>query len=444
MSLLQGLFIPLFASAGGGGSGGGGDGGGVVMLVGYLPMHFLGAFFRKRKLEKIGNFVTWPVAVVYSVLLIGVFRSLGFIIAIGALVGAGAGLYGWWGKLRRNKKVEAGLRDAATKDSAWNPESLMQYTEKVIERFQYDWSRSDTESMKQYLTPWYHYHVSLMMAVLAQARRVNRMSEVKILEQHIQSVTDAADNSLDCFVVGFEMSAVDELVDSRNGQVIFTNTQPVIEYWNFRRNDNTWLLDGITPHTADLNSQNQQVKQFAEENKFCYSLDWGWLLLPQYGQLFGSAKFGVADINNHVIGQYQNVIIQIYTYTPSPTNRGKDNYLVAQVQLPKSYGEILVRRKKGMNINIFGSRVKGLQKIETEWGDFNKKYEVFASTAEGPTSFELLHPVFMEVLERQPFEVNLEVVDNTVYFYTKQTTLQPAYYSAFLEILREAFKQMRM
>lgn len=63
---------------------------------------------------------------------------------------------------------------------------------------------------------------------------------------------------------------------------------------------------------------------------------------------------------------------------------------------------------------------------------------------EGATSFELLHPAFMEVLEAQGFEINIEVVDGTVYFYNKQNKLNPDYYPKFSAILQEAFKQMRL
>lgn len=96
-------------------------------------------------------------------------------------------------------------------------------------------------------------------------------------------------------------------------------------------------------------------------------------------------------------------------------------------------------------------KIKDLNKLSTEWGDFNKKYDVFASNAEQATSFELLNPTFMEKLEAVPFEVNIEVVDNVVYLYadeaeSKVTT--SAYdaqrYEVMLGLLKDAFKEMRM
>ena len=443
---LGAMLNSIFARGGGGGSGGGGGGGGIV-LVGYLPMHFLGAFLRRaqknhRALFDVLQVGGWLTMVVYSILLIVLLRGIGALAAIGAPIGMGAGLYGWFGKLKNNKKAEAALQQAAASDNAWDQAALMGQSAQVFQRFQDDWSKGDTSAMKQYLTPWYHYHVSLMMTALAQASRVNRMSNVQILNQKVERVINATDNSQDQVTIGFEAKATDQLFDTRDQQLLFTDNNEFAEYWNFERSGNNWLLAGIDQATANYLSANTAIKQFALSQNFCYSLDWGWLLLPRRGQLFGKGKFGVADINNHVIGTYNNVLVQIYSYTPLAGSRMQDLYVVAQVQLPKSYGDILVRRREGFASRWFG--VKGLDRISMEWPDFNKKYEVFTSTAEGPTSFELLHPVFMETLEAAPFEVNLEVVDNVVYFYTKETGLQPDYYPAMLAILQEAFKQMKM
>ena len=445
----------FFARGGGGGSGGGGGGGGSggggggggIFLLGYVPMHFLGAFFRRSKDNKVAfgllQATGWIVSIIYAIILGWTLGGIGVFAGIFAPVGMGAGLYGWFGKLRTNKRAEAALTEAAASDGAWDKPTLMQYTAQIFEKFQADWSKADTASMQAYLTPWYYYHVSLMMEALKQAKRVNQVSDVKILQQAVEGVYNADDNSQDMITIGFNAQVTDQLIDTRDQKMLFTDKSPFVEYWNFQRDGNTWRLSGIDQGTANLLSANAAVRQFAAENKFCYSLDWGWLLLPRGGQLFGSGKFGTSDINNHVIGTYHDILIQIYTYTSVPAAQNKDQYLVAQVQLPKSYGDILVRHRKGFASKWFGG-VKGLDRIEMEWPDFNKKYEVFSSTGEGPTSFELLHPVFMETLEAAPFEVNLEVVDNVVYFYTKETALKPEHYQAMLGILQEAFKQMRM
>ncbi len=428
---------------GGGGSGGGGSGGGVgfaIAMVGFIPTNLMGSYFKKRDKVKLGKTIGWPVALLFSLALIAIFKFYGVIMAGGALVGLPAGLYGWFDALKANVRAKRALKQASLIDVSWDEKAIQKYTAGVFQRFQYDWGKGDTETMKQYLAPEYHNHISLMMLALKQASRVNRMSNVKISAQEIQEVEDYTDNSRDNFVMGFHASATDELIDTRDQKVLFKDKNAFVEYWEFRRNDNKWLLASIRQATENVMSRNSSIEQFATQQGFYYSLDWGWLLLPRRGQLFAGGKFGVSDINNHVIGIYNNILVQIYTYISSNESNSGSQYLVAQVQLPKSYGDILVRRNKRFDWD----RIKGMQKIEMEWADFNKKYDVFASTAEGPTSFELLHPVFMEVLERQPFEVNLEVVDNVVYFYTKERALNPEHYPAMMSIIQEAFKQMKM
>src|ERR1035437_4203313 len=92
--------LDLFARGGGGGSGGGGGGGGgggsggsgsggVIVLVGYVPMHFVGSSLRtKLKLSTIGiNIVGWPIAVVYALAWLFIGGAFGFIIAIASCVG---------------------------------------------------------------------------------------------------------------------------------------------------------------------------------------------------------------------------------------------------------------------------------------------------------------------------------------------------------------------
>jgi len=87
--------------------------------------------------------------------------------------------------------------------------------------------------------------------------------------------------------------------------------------------------------------------------------------------------------------------------------------------------------------------IRGLEKVETEWTQFNDKYEVFASSAEQATSFELLNPTYMEQLEALPFEVSIEVVDNIIYLYTDELTATLEVYEAMLDLVNKAFKELR-
>ncbi len=257
-------------------------------------------------------------------------------------------------------------------------------------------------------------------------------------------IVDARDSDLDhedTVTVGITARADDSLIEEETGKVLFEDRSSFTEFWKLRRQGDTWVLDGIEQATKLSAMEDRSLAVFAKENGYFFSPVMGWLFIPKRGSLFSSAKFGTSDINNHVVGVYNNnYLLQLYTYLPAAAGSG--TFLIAQTNVPKNYGNIVVRRKKWFN--MVGP--DHLSKISMEWGDFNKKYEVYASRREEVTSFELLHPAFMEKLEALPFEVNIEVVDNVVYLYSprKGTKHATADYNTMLQILQEAYKQMKM
>lgn len=442
----------IIASAGGGGSGGGGGvGGGLIFLsfVGYIPMHLMGAWIRKAKKNEaewiVGQIIAWIICIVFTagLLLLGIYVGIlvAALMAFGAPLGMGAGLYKWFAVLKQSTATKKQLLSAEQNDQFWNEETILANTKAIFLKYQKDWTNYNTESMKTYMTQDYHYHASLMIYALQLAGRCDQVNDLTILNSVIISMYDSPDNNQDTVVVGFTAQADDRLIDTKKNEVIFFDGDPFTEYWRFVRNGNSWLLYGIQPGTANKWRNNPGLEQFAASQRFYYSLDWGWLLLPERGQLFDGGAFGFSDINNHIIGMHNNILIQMYTYIPTP-KKITNSFLIAQAYVPKNYGDIVVRRKK--SLHLFG--IKGLNKISMEWTQFNDKYEVFASDVEQVTSFELLDPVFMEQLEALPFEVNIEVVDNVVYLYAPEDAKKntPDRYVAMLGILQKAFQAMRL
>ena len=447
------LPFDLFARAGGGGSSGGGGGGSggsgggesILFFLGYIPMHFLGAAFAKISkkhavLVIILNIVGWIVALLYAMMWVLIWGWMGAAIGALALLGMAAGLYGLFSKLRQSKQVKAGLLAAAAQDKAWDEATLVAFAKDTFLKYQQDWSSFNKASIQTYTTPAYFYHSSLLLYTLELMGRRDEMTEVMINDATIVSAQDAADNNQDSFTIGFIASAVDKLIEKQTEVTLFTDRSSFSEYWTFRRSGATWLLDDISQSTADIFSLNEEMRQFAAQHNFCYSEDMGWLFIPKRGQLFGGAKFGTSDINNHVVGLYNNqLLIQLYSYVKDPQAKSTQ-YVIAQANVPRQYGDIVVRRKKALQ--LFG--IRGLEKIETEWLDFNKKYEVFASNHEQATSFELLNPTYMEQLEALGFEVSIEVVDNVIYLYTSERTASVEVYASMLDLLNKAFKEMRL
>lgn len=446
-------FDMLFARGGGGGSGGDGDGGGIALLamVGYVPAHAVGAIIRKLKNKESewvgGQVVGWVLCTVYTVALLALTQWIGIyalIMAAGAPLGMGAGLYSWFSKLRQSKHTKAALVAAAQGDRAWDEQKLIAHAKAVFMRYQQDWTSFNTESMRAYMTEKYWYHAALMVYALQLAQRQNVVSNIAISDALVVHVVDNPGASGDTVVVGIAAKATDQTIDRRDNKVLFTDNKPFTEFYQFSRSGDNWLLNGIQQATASEWVHNPELERFAASQGYYFSLDWGWLLIPRRGQLFGTAKFGVSDINNHVIGMYNKCLVQLYTYSAQPENSAYGSYLIAQANVPKSYGNIVVRRKKGLFGRMFG--IRGLKHVSLEWREFNDKYDVYATSAEQATSFELLHPAFMEKLEALPFEVSIEVVDNVVYLYApeKVRNQSPDRYASMLAVLREAFKQMRL
>jgi hypothetical protein len=439
-------------SGGGGSSSGGSSGGGIfvaIAAVGFVPMYALGKLLSRKLSLSLANLIIWPVCLFYSVILIALFGGWGVLMALGAIPGVVTGVFNLDSKaLKMSKKTKADLLSAEQKDSSWNEESLKKYAEDVFLNYQTSWSNNDLQPVKSNLTPEYFTHASLMTEALILAKRKNLVASPKILSLEIVRVNDVEGKEGDSYSVAVNAQAKDELIDSSNDEVLFRDSSSFIEYWNFERRNEVWLLSGVYQATQSAAQANQSLKSFATSNGLFYSADWGWLLLPTRGQLFGKANFGASDINNHVIGNYSGlsgqILIQIYNYIPVKTDKegSNKNYLVTQAYLPKSYGNILVRQKR--KTKLF-NKPKNLTQVQMEWDEFNELYEVWATDPELATSFELLNPKFMEVLQQLPFEVNIEVVDNVLYLYSSDKKLISAdNYFTMLKVLYEAFKQMKM
>ncbi|MDO4271823.1 MAG: TIM44-like domain-containing protein [Candidatus Saccharibacteria bacterium] len=467
-------FIQFFAAAGGGGSSSSGEGGGgiliVLFLASYIPTYKMGKRYRKRYREdkddesfKQAQIKTWSVTIAISAVAIiaGIFLGdliagilLGLLLILGAVLGAGSGLYAWFDAIKPNKKVQAQLAQSATSDSIWNEEFLRQGSAKIYSLYQQDWSNFNLANMKTYMTPRYYNHVELMMSALWQMNRRNVVTVREIDSVEIVNISDSVDNSLDMMTVGFSTTLEEALIDTKSNTVIsqWLNTDEANEYWRFQRDGNSWRLDGINPLTESERTREQQIQAFANSVNAYYTLDWGRLLLPTGSQLFDyGLQYQTGDINNHVIGKLADsgrtytdkLIYQIYTYSPLPANAGGPVYLIGQITVPKYYGNIVIRRRKG----LFQSKIKGLVEVTLEWLDFNKKYQVFATSAEQVTSFELLNPQVMQWIEAVPFELNLEVVNNSIYFYApwkNVSTMTDNDYRTMLGILQAAYRELKL
>lgn len=452
------VMIEVVARAGGGGSSSDGGGGEIIALIGYFPSYYLGKLIKKLLPRKAELFVSAAFATLCSVILLIIGAAGGFsgtwfmiLIIIGIWAGWGAAFFGVMDRLKKRQAVASqAISAAALQDSAWNEEALLAHARQTFLQYQYDWSTFNTANIKTYTTPRYGMHSGLLLSVLHELGRTNVMAQVQVKNSLIVGMHDDADNSRDTFEVAFEASALDQLVDSNN-TVLFKDSKPFIEYWHFIRSGESWLLDNIVQHTQNLSAANTSLRAFAENNHMFYSLDMGWLFLPSKGLLMSRGKFGTSDINNHVVGTYNERLVQLYTYTPVPLNNNNASWLILQVTLPKSYGGIIVQQNKKAfsTTSVYQKTPKEYTKYTFEWNDFNKRYSVHATDADRLAAFELINPGFMAYLYDNDPSVGIEVADNVLYLFKylgarTTTTVNPQEYQAMMTIALKAFKELQL
>jgi hypothetical protein len=468
----------IIARGGGGGSGGGGHGGGggsygggysgscyggtcssanpifTLAIFGLILLSFLPALLIAKYIKMKHKGTNGCIAMLIISFIIGALWWLvgkwGLFISIGAFIGGPYGYFsnsGIW-KLATgigNSKNKL-MQSAAASDPAWDPEKLNQRVQTMFIDFQNDWSTFNLTHMLTYVSENYGKHVGLMLEAIRLRGRRDQMDNVKLLTAYPVEMNDFPQNSEDNVTYLIRGQANDKLIEQVDGndKLLFEDDSMFIEYWHFVRNGEDWMLDNISQATEDILMISTKIQDFAQQNGMYYSPDWGWLLLPSRGQLFKNGKFGTSDINNHVIGYYNKLLVELYSYVPNPNvavNGRTKQYVIAQAALPKRYDSIVVQAKGSALGEYFKKIPKGYNKLSLEWPDFNKRYDVYATNVEQVTAFELLHPVYMEKLFALPFKVSIEVVDNVVYLYSEDMN---ADYATMYSLLQDAFKEMRM
>ncbi len=399
-----------FARGGGGGSGGGGGGGGGGSS---------GGSYSSGSGNVSDGYILFRFALIIAVVLFLVFTV-------------------WKQRKEQLAEAKADITKAASFDSVWNTDALRARITEVFTRFQNDWSNLDPSRMQEYLMPEFYNKMVLELGTLDALHRKNLVQNPVIKDIEFLVAQDSEDNTKDHVYVEITASAHDVLLDTETNKELFVDDSTFTEYWTFNRDGDVWKLGKISQETEDADYWEKDIENFAKKNNFHYDPDFGWLMLPYKGALFGATKFGTSDVNNHVAGTYHGKLVEFYTYIPNPDQKNATNYLVAQAVLPIKHNDILVKKKK----MLFNFAPKGLRKIETESIDFNKKFVLFAAPGDEAKSFELLAPNFMEKIYALPFELNIEVVGNVLYFYSESRANLD--YDKLLEILSWAFDEMKM
>ncbi|MCX6796946.1 MAG: TIM44-like domain-containing protein [Candidatus Doudnabacteria bacterium] len=315
--------------------------------------------------------------------------------------------------------------------------ALYKKIEELFKNFQKAWGEFDLKAMERLVTPEYYKRMVLELTVLQNEQRANPMSEVTIDELFIVGEEQPGETTQK-LTVEISASAHDVLMDTKNNKPLFTDDSNFTECWHLVQTlSNEWVLDFITQDTENLSLVENDIVEFAKNNNFYFDTDFGWLMMPNKGVLFKQTDFGRSDINNHVIGYFRNKIVEFYTYIPNTNSKSPNNYIIAQAILPKAYNNILIKKKHWLNFPVWGLKRQMLESV-----DFNNKFCLWAEPQDRVNSLELLTPNFMERIYNLPFELNIELVGNVLYFYTKDRGA--ANYPQMLEIISWAFDEMKI
>jgi hypothetical protein len=449
----------FLAAAGGGGSSSNGDGGDLFALIGYFPSFYLGKLIKKLLPRTAELIVSASFASIISVALviIAIIAGGGIFLVILIIIGIWSGWYAaffdTFDKLRGAfSKNKVAMNTAAQADSAWDENTIEQYVRSVFASFESDWSSFNRQRISSYTTPRYYTHVNLMLTCLEQLGRANVIESPVISQYGVIDVIDDQNNANDRFTAVLEWKAKDKAVVQATGQTLWENNHATVEYWNFVRNQNNWLLDGITQDSSAPWLVDNELLRFATANSMYYSLDMGVLFLPYSGILFSDQQNKrKKDVNNHVVGTYNGHLVQFYTFSFLYTgNKGEQHHqLIAQIQLPTSYGGILIESNKSKRGNrLFGllknSVPPGYTQYSFEWPDFNNRYRVYATDADRLAAFELVNPSFMAYLYDNDPEASIEVSSNVVYLYKPVESVVANDYQKFLTIMLKAFKELKL
>ena len=426
---------------GGGGSGGGGRGGGNTQIAFLL---FAIILFQRLYKRKYGALLILA-AIIFIVSFSGIFLytrhdgSCGSVLfetlfgLLFFLILEHVGGQGRW--MNKNKETVAQLVLWKKNHPEWEEKTLIHEATLIFKRFQDDWSCNDTRFFPLYLSARYTPHATLMVQALCELNRSNVISNYAITS--IKIIQAQENNGVCEYKVAIKARARDQLFEGN--ELIFTDRTSFTEVWCFVFENNSWKLDRIEQMTLNQNRLHKKMADFAVDNMLYYSPDWGYLLLPRRGGLFGMAAFGYSDINNHCLGLYRGVLVQMYTYFPFGLKNGNE-YVIAQVTVPRSYGTIYVRPK-----SWWRPKPRGLKRVVLEWGEFNKRFQVYASDLERATSLELLHPAYMERLAAVGFPMSIQVNDRTIYIAAQIDAAKTiTAYQTMLTLVHEAFKELKM
>ena len=344
--------------------------------------------------------------------------------------------------LRKSELAEKKRLDSIDHNESEKEKWIHKEAKQIFIAYQQDWSDYNLEKIKTYTTDRYFEHASLMLDAIDRTGRRNVVQGINVSRVVLYNKVDDSTTTPIKLKVMFNFGGVDTIEDVKTKNLINSDVaDEVIEYWNFIYDGSSLKLDGIVQSTESTPHLLYSIANFANENNLFYSPDWGRLALPTEGVIFpGSYILSSADVNNHVVGKWNDCLVQMYTYSANP-GYANSYYIVGQINVKKSYqGVIIASNKPDEKIK----KPKDYERFELEWNDFNNRYTVYAASKDALPAFELLNPSFMAKLYEKNLPYSIEVKNNVIYIFAKADSAKEEDYAELFNILTEAYKELRI
>ncbi|MDO4271500.1 MAG: hypothetical protein Q4C83_00755 [Candidatus Saccharibacteria bacterium] len=245
-------------------------------------------------------------------------------------------------RLSRSQIVKA-MTATAGELPLTNQKRMQLDAENTFTLFLHDWNKMDLASLRDYVTPEYLAYLSMVKQALIGFNR----SKVTIIDDtridvEIEPVFGGNDDYGNVFRANIRATTADILTNTRTKREICRQQYDLQETWYFVKSNDRWRLDDIERRVDGKGLRNNGLITFAESHNGYYVGNMGNSLLPSTKQPFGKVSFTDDGYCNYVIGRLKGKhsgadnVYQIYNYVHQPLFGESRRKLVGQLNVKDS------------------------------------------------------------------------------------------------------------
>lgn len=148
---------------------------------------------------------------------------------------------------KRSRKAKKLMKQMRTSDNAWKFKSIEKTVEESFYAIQNAWSALDMTPAVQYMSQELFENYQTKLNWMRFRNQKNVLEKIRLLRALPVAVHDDADNSRDHVWFYIKGRMVDYIIDTDTFKIISGSTLPTafVEYWQFVRRDDEWVLNKI-------------------------------------------------------------------------------------------------------------------------------------------------------------------------------------------------------